>query len=765
MDIRRGSAARVALALTCVFAAMGAVQERRFPRKMPDVRWLDYETAQARIRQAAGRAANEAGSTRELVIVQSPEPGADVLPNTPLAITLGKPKVRLEVSTTVPKPNEEVRFAVAFDPPAPPTKLAIEYRYMWGDRSPQTVGASVVTHRFATGQYRVTAYAVIGRRWQTEPASTTISVANPPQRFRERFPATTTLQPAPVPSQEAPQPRPMPDVQWLDYNTAEARIERAVGRVAKGAGDFGGLVIVQSPEPSADVLPKTPLTITLGKPKLLYKISTTTPNVNEDVRLALGFDPPPPRSHPPIEYHYAWGDGGEDTLTTPLATHRFSEGLQYVVTAYAVIGGRWQTDRVSVSITVTPPPPRRMPDVRWFDYRTAEVTIQEAVGRGAKAAGDSRELVIAQSPEPGADVLPKAPLTITLGKPTLQLTVSNPAPKANEDVEIKLAFDPLPPPSHPPIEYHYAWGDDKQDTLATPVATHSFTEGRRYVVTAYAVIGGRWQTEPVSTSISVTPPPPRKMPDVRWLDSQTAQAKIQEAVGRVATPSGNSQDVVLAQNPAPGDDVDPNTAMTLTLGRPTLRLSLSNAAPKPNDTVSLALSVDPPAPSGSTIRYDVVWGDGQKESLTSSSVDHAFANAGAFKVTADAVVGGRWQTDPVSTSISVVAPTATEGTGGTTTTTSGTTTEGGDSQPTPLQTWLIALLVAVAVIVIGLIARALRGSKTPVAASAGPSISFGHGMGNCTYTIENAEELRGGVNVRLRSGVRAVEILKGGSDV
>jgi beta-lactam-binding protein with PASTA domain len=557
----------------------------------------------------------------------------------------------------------------------------------------------------------------------------------------------------------------MPDVQWLDYKTAEVRIERAVGRLANGAGDLGGLVIVQSPEPSADVLPKTPLTITLGKPKLLYKISTTTPNVNEDVRLALGFDPPPPRSHPAIEYHYAWGDGGKDTLATPLATHRFGEGLQYVVTAYAVIGGRWQTDRVSVSITVTPPPPRQMPDVRWLDYKTAEVAIREAVGSVAKPAGDLRELLIAQSPEPGADVVPKTPLTITFGKPTLQLTVSNSAPKANEDVEIKLVFDPLPPPSHPAIEYHYAWGDDRQETLATPVATHSFTEGRQYVVSAYAVIGGRWQTDPVSASISVTPPPPRKMPDVRWLDSQTAQAKIQEAVGRGATPSGNSQDAVLAQNPAPGGDVDSNTAMTLTLGRPKLRLSLSNAAPKTNDTVSLGLSVDPPPPSGSTIRYDVVWGDGQKESLTSSPASHAFAGAGAFKVTADAVVGGRWQTDPVSTSISVVAPpaipptnttpTTTGATGGTTTTTVQTT----------VQPWLIALLVAVAVIVVGLIARALRGSKAPVAASAGPPISFRHGMGNCTYTIENAEELRGGLNVRLRSGVRAVEILEGGSDV
>jgi hypothetical protein len=76
----------------------------------------------------------------------------------------------------------------------------------------------------------------------------------------------------------------------------------------------------------------------------------------------------------------------------------------------------------------------------------------------------------------------------------------------------------------------------------------------------------------------------------------------------------------------------------------------------------------------------------------------------------------------------------------------------------------LILLVAAAVVVIALVALAFKAPKPPVEPGNVPSISIRHGLGNSTHTIEHAEQLHRGWNVRLRSGIRSVNILERGPD-
>lgn len=156
-----------------------------------------------------------------------------------------------------------------------------------------------------------------------------------------------------------------------------------------------------------------------------------------------------------------------------------------------------------VTQTVPPPPPK-MPDVRWLDFRKAEITIRELVHRVAQPVGDPQELVIAQNPDPGLDMSPNTPLTITLGRPKLSL-IAPLAAKTNEPVKVVFTFAP-PPPSLP-IEYHVAWGEGPEETVTTPSAKHVFAKERTYSVSAYAVIAGRWKADPGSATIAVAAPP------------------------------------------------------------------------------------------------------------------------------------------------------------------------------------------------------------------------------------------------------------------
>ena len=264
--------------------------------------------------------------------------------------------------------------------------------------------------------------------------------------------------------------------------------------------------------------------------------------------------------------------------------------------------------------------------------------------RVAKIEG-SEGIVIAQVPQPDAQVSPDSNVVITLGVPKLSLSASADNPRTDEQVKFSLAFDPPLPPDTHKVEYHFVWDDDGQVTTTEPQTTRPFPEARTHTVTAYAVIDGRWTAGRTTIRLTSRAPDlvtdPVTMPQLSWLEINDANALLAplQLNAKVAGPDG----IVIGQSPSPGSAVAPGSVVTLTTGLPKLTLSTPAVNPAINDKVAFDLTFDPPPPTPAGVTYRIQWPDGTGETSTDqATVAHQFPSAGNYEVFATALIHGNW---------------------------------------------------------------------------------------------------------------------------
>jgi beta-lactam-binding protein with PASTA domain len=501
------SGARLALVLLCVFAASAmTAQNKLSPQerarldaarraaelkaaqtttiaplrpRMPNLLWLEGNEVQALLRKQLHRLARVAGK-EGVVIAQMPAPDADVPLEGVIAIQLGLPKLSITGSNLNPRADEQVMFTLAFNPP-PANPAKVEYHFVWDDGTPEVMtGEPSTTRQFPVpGVHGVTAYAVINGRWTTGRTVTRVVVAA-------------------IPLVKIPQ------LLWLERGDADSLLAPLKLNVSV-TGD--GIVLGQSLPPGSEVKPGSPLTLTLGLPKLTLSASTTTLGVNDAVTFNLAFDPPPP-APPKVTYRIPWPDGTPETSTDqPAVTHPFATAGDFTVTATALINGTRTVESNPVSLTVAPlPPVPNMPQLLWLERSEADSRLQ-ALKLGANVAGQSG-IVIGQNPAAGSHVPPGSVITLTLGVPRLSLSTPAANTRVNDEVTFNAAFDP-PPPAPAKVAYRFQWRDGTSDTAGDQaVAAHRFSAAGTYPVVAAAVINDRWTVDSALVNVSVAALPP-----------------------------------------------------------------------------------------------------------------------------------------------------------------------------------------------------------------------------------------------------------------
>jgi beta-lactam-binding protein with PASTA domain len=526
----------------------------------------------------------------------------------------------------------------------------------------------------------------------------------------------------------------MPNVLWLERGAAEVVIRQRLHRVAKIGGN-GRLVLAQDPVPDTPMAADTPIVLTVGTPRLVFSASKLNPQVGEAVAFSIAFDPPPANS-PAIEYHFVWDDGGGDQATAaPRVTHSFKEAGAHSVTAYATLNKEQFAERAAMRIAVAPPPlppppeplppppvpPVTMPQLLWLERSEADAALAPLKLSASIAGQDG--IVLEQSVPPGADVAPGSPVTITLALPKLTLSASTLTPAANEDVTFSLAFDPPPPPAPPKISYRFRWDPNSEEPSDQATVTHRFSASGQYVVSAVAVIGNRTLE---SNSLTLSLNAPSKMPQLFWLERAEAERQLR-ALNLTAKIDGQ-EGVVLAQNPPAGSDIQPRSTVSFTLGLPKLALSASTQEARVNDAVTFKAALDPPPPASNKITYHFEWRDGTPAtSVDQTEATHRFTNRGTYGVFASAQINDRSIVVSDRVRLSVI-------------------------DASSKISWPLILLGAVALSVAAyFVARAATlPPQVPPA-----SVSFQTGVDSISHTIEHAEQIRNGVSVRLRGGMRA----------
>jgi beta-lactam-binding protein with PASTA domain len=501
------SGARLALVLLCVFAASAmTAQNKLSPQertrldaarraaelkaaqtttiapvrpKMPNLLWLEGNQAQMLLRRQLQRPARVVGK-EGIVIAQTPAPDAVVPLEGVIGIALGLPKLSITASNLNPRADEQVTFTLAFNPP-PANPAKVEYHFVWDDGAPEVMsGEPSTTRQFPVpGVHGVTAYAVINGRWTTGRTVTRVVVAA-------------------IPLVKIPQ------LLWLERGDADSLLAPLKLNVSV-TGD--GIVLGQSLPPGSEVKPGSPLTLTLGLPKLTLSASTTTLGVNDAVTFNLAFDPAPP-APPKVTYRIPWPDGTPETSTDqPAVTHPFATAGDFTVTATASINGTRTVESNPVSLTVAPlPPVPKMPQLLWLERTEADARLQ-ALKLGANVAGQNG-IVIGQNPTAGSPVPPGSVITLLLGVPKLSLSTPAANARVNDEVTFNAAFDPLPP-APAKVAYRFQWRDGTSDTAADQaVAAHRFSAAGTYPVVAAAVINDRWTVDsaPVNVSVAALPP-------------------------------------------------------------------------------------------------------------------------------------------------------------------------------------------------------------------------------------------------------------------
>jgi hypothetical protein len=525
----------------------------------------------------------------------------------------------------------------------------------------------------------------------------------------------------------------MPNVLWLERQQALATIQKQLQHPARFMGD-GPLVIAQLPQPNAFVTQEDPIVLTLGVPKLVLTPSSLRTSIDQPVTFTLAFEPPP-ANQPAIEYHFVWDDGGGNVPSRgPQTSHSFHEAGTHQVTAYATINDRWTTARTLARIEVIPPlppPPEplppppvptvKMPQLLWLERSEADAALAPLKLSASIAGQDG--IVLEQSVAAGADVAPGSPVTITLALPKLTLSASTLNPAANEDVTFSLAFDPPPPPAPPKISYRFRWEPNSEEPSDQATVTHRFSAAGQHVVSAVAVIGNRTME---SNALTLSLNAASKMPQLFWLERGEAERQLR-ALNLVAKIDGQ-EGIVLAQNPPAGSDIQPGSPVGLTVGLPKLALSASTEEARVNDEVTFKAALDPPPPASNKITYRFEWRDGTPgTSVDHTEATHRFPNRGTYGVFVSARINERSIVVSDRVRLSVIAR-------------------------LPQVSWPLILLGAVALSVVAYVAA--KAAKPPPQVPAA-SVSFQTGLGSISHTIEHAEQIRKGVSVRLRGGLRA----------
>ncbi|HUP61924.1 MAG TPA: PASTA domain-containing protein [Thermoanaerobaculia bacterium] len=171
-----------------------------------------------------------------------------------------------------------------------------------------------------------------------------------------------------------------------------------------------------------------------------------------------------------------------------------------------------------------------------------------------------------------------------------------------------------------------------------------------------------------------------------------------------------------------------------------LSLSSSTVDPRVNDEVTFKVTFDPPPPAAIKATWRFQWNDGTADTLVDQPVAaHRFSAAGTYVVSAGAVINDRWTIDGAQLSVSVFVP------------------------PAPIP-WLAILLVAAALIVAALLFRVLRPKAVIPSPQPPPAVSIRSGLGSTSHTIEHPEQIRNGLSVRLRHGIRSAVTAEGGAD-
>jgi PKD domain/PASTA domain len=305
-------------------------------------------------------------------------------------------------------------------------------------------------------------------------------------------------------------------------------------------------------------------------------------------------------------------------------------------------------------------------------------------------------------------------------------------------------------------------------------------------------VAGQTQTVPTPRQFRVNPavlqvptatlePQVLKMPDLRWMTPREAAMVLRERLHLVPE-FFDEGPIVIGQDPAPGEVVDPNATVAVTLGVPKLTLTASNASPLTDDEVKFTAALDPPSPEAS---YAFAWGDGSEDPRSvSPEATHRYSAAGTYEASVRAFIRDVEAGSASVTIAPVVPPPADDTTATTATDTTVTempiaTTETvqppkpageppiplppDNPQPPPSVPWLTITLVALAMIGGGALARA-RWRKPSPPAVAPPPLSMRSGLGSTDHTIEQSEQITTGLNVRLRGGVRSVIAEEGGAD-
>jgi len=556
--------------------------------------------------------------------------------------------------------------------------------------------------------------------------------------------ATAAQQPQPAPEKGTnkltgfvgpSQAKKMPNVLWLDSQEATSIIRRQLDRGVK-IGGRGRIVLNQDPLPDAPVSADGPIVLTVGVPKLVFT-SKPNPRVGEVVAFEVAFEPPPVNA-PAINYHFVWDDGGGDETTAePRTTHQFKEAGLHNVTAYALLNKQMEfAERATMRIDVVPPPPpstAKMPQLLWLERSEAE-TLLAPLKVSANIDGQDG-IVVAQSVPAGLDVAPGSAVTLTLALPKLTLSATTLNPAANDEVAFNLTFD-SPPPAPPTVAYRFQWGDGTEEPpTEKPAATHRFSPDRNdYMVSAVAVIGNR--TVESNTLTLLLRPSSKVMPQLLWLEKDEAKAQLRAL--KLGAKFDGQDGIVLEQNPPAGSDIQPGSPVGLKLGLPRLTLSASTREVRVNDVVTFNAAFDPPPPPSATpkITYRISRDGTPDTAIDQTVATHQFTNRGTYIVVASAVINDRWSVESAPVSLSVVAP-------------------------SPKIPWLLILLGAAALSVAAYLVRqwVKRQQGVPLEAA-----SFRTGPGSISHTIEHAEQIRNGLSVRLRGGIRSAAAAEGGAD-
>ena len=267
---------------------------------------------------------------------------------------------------------------------------------------------------------------------------------------------------------------------------------------------------------------------------------------------------------------------------------------------------------------------------------------------------------------------------------------------------------------------------------------------------------------PTVTATETVAPAVLKMPDVRLLRPDSAATQLRRDLHHLPEFTGDGP-IVVAQDPPPGADVGPDTKILLTLGVPQLSVTASTVTPAVDEDVVFQVAAEP---SSGDIVYSFAWNDGSAESETSvPRATHRFSKAGTYEVVVRARVFGV-EMGPVITTISPVAPLPPPPLD-----TIGTTAVIPTPEPAqpPVNTttavnppstvpWLTIALIAAAAVAAAALVRVVR-RKPPAPSTPPPRVSIRSGLGPTDHTIEHPEQIRNGLSLRLRGGVR-----QGGAD-